>query len=525
MKVSIIIPALDEARTVGEVVAVAKRAASVSEVIVVSDGSSDGTAAIARQAGADLVVELSKTVGKGGAVMAGVDLAQGEVLVFLDADLIGLQPSHIEQLVQPILRKDADMIVGMLGEDLLQVVAPYLVGQRALTRGLLLRAPDLRSRGYALDYTLSRAARRQKWRVRSVDLDAVKHRSKQKKYGLVRGYRFKLQATRDHFISRTSRRNRLFGWRGGAAGLTVVLMAYGLAGLFIPNTFAGRLNVMPQPTAADRILLVVAHNDDELIAAGGYLAAALAAGSQITVVVVTNGDGNKFSAAVLSRRVRPGPKEYIREGEVRQQESLAALHRLGLPGEQVLFLGFPDRGLEDLLGTHWPKNAPYISPFTRTASPPYGGAYQPSATYTGDDLYALLAGIAERLKPTIAIFHSDLDEHPDHQALHAFVTMVLDDLAQRFPGQRTARFTFVIHADDYPRPLRYSPKSALAPPPRVQAEGRWLKYDLTPAQVTLKTQAMHAYRSQYQSPYLRLLLNSFIRRNELFIDESDPVVR
>lgn len=520
MKVSIIIPALDEARTVGDVVTAAKQAASVDEVIVVSDGSRDGTAALARAAGADLVVELSKTVGKGGAVMAGVDLAQGEVLVFLDADLIGLTPAHVEQLIRPILRKDADMVVGMLGEDLLQVMAPYLVGQRALTRGLLLRAPDLRNRGYALDYTLSRAARRQKWRVRSVDLDGVKHRSKQKKYGLVRGYRFKLQATRDHFLGRATQRSRLSGWRGGAAGLIVVLGAYGLAGLMIPNTFAGPLNVMPQPTAADRILLVVAHNDDELIAAGGYLSAAVAAGSQVSVVVVTNGDGNKFSAAVLSRRVRPGPKEYIREGEVRQQESLAALRRVGLSGDQIQFLGFPDRGLEDLLDTHWPKNAPYVSPFTRTTSPPYGGAYQPSATYTGEDLYAVLMDIATRVRPTIAIFHSDLDEHADHQALHTFATMVLDDLAQRDPSLRTQRFTFVIHADDYPRPLRYSPKSALAPPPHVHPEGRWLKYDLTPAQVSVKTQAMHAYRSQYQSPYLRLLLNSFIRRNELFIEEG-----
>jgi LmbE family N-acetylglucosaminyl deacetylase len=525
MKVSVIIPALDEAHTVGQVVAAAKLAPSVTEVIVVSDGSRDATADVARQAGADLVIELSKTVGKGGAVMAGVDLAQGEAIVFLDADLIGLQPGHVERLLRPIVQNEADMVVALLGEDLLQVVAPYLAGQRALARALLLRAPDLRHRGFALEHTLSRAARRQKWRVRSVDFEGVSHRSKAKKYGLVRGYRVKLQATRDHIVSRKRQPRRLFGWRGGATGVAIVLMAYGVAGLFIPNTFAGHLGVMPQPTAADRILLVVAHNDDEIIAAGGYLSSAVAAGSQIMVVVATNGDGNKFSAAVLSRRVRPGPREYIREGEVRQQESLAALGRLGIGRGQAVFLGLPDRGLNALLNAHWSRNAPYVSPFTRTSAPPYRGAYRPDMRYAGEDFHALLDEIADRLRPTIVLFHSDLDDHADHQALNAFVTMVLDDLAQRSPAVRPRRYTFVIHANDYPRPLRYSPRSVLLPPPQVRITGRWLRFDLTPAQVAAKTNAMHAYRSQYQSPYLRLLLNSFIRRNELFIDETESPIR
>ncbi|HEY3248286.1 MAG TPA: PIG-L family deacetylase [bacterium] len=524
MKVSVIIPALDEAPTVGAVVAAAKRTPAVDEVIVVSDGSRDDTAGAARRAGADLVIELSKTVGKGGAVMAGVDLAQGDAIVFLDADLIGLEPAHIDTLLQPVLRKEADMVVGLLGEDLLQAMAPYLAGQRALSRAQLLRAPDLRHRGFALEHTLSRAARRQKWRVRSVHLEGLSHRPKQKKYGLVRGYRFKLQATRDHIVSRKTRPRRLFGWRGGATGLVIFLMAYGLAGLFIPNTFAGHMGAMPRPTPADRILLVVAHNDDELIAAGGFLGSAIAAGSTIRVVVVTNGDGNKFSAAVLSRRVRPGPREFIREGEVRQQESIAALERLGLARSQIVFLGFPDRGLNELLEAHWVRTDPYTSPFTRASNPPYAGAYRRDITYSGEDLHRVLADIVETMRPTMVLFHSDLDEHADHQAVNAFVTMVLDDLAQRAAALRPRRFTFVIHAADYPRPLRFSPRSALVPP-RVHAEGRWVTFDLTRAQINAKTAAMHAYRSQYQSPYLRLLLNSFIRRNELFIEETESPIR
>ena len=67
MKVAAVIPAYNEERTVASVVRAVREAPSISEVIVVDDGSTDRTAQVARQAGAR-VVHLETNVGKGGAM-------------------------------------------------------------------------------------------------------------------------------------------------------------------------------------------------------------------------------------------------------------------------------------------------------------------------------------------------------------------------------------------------------------------------------------------------------------------------
>ena len=100
--VSVIIPAKNEASSVGKVVAEIRRILPEAELIVVDDGSSDETAEIAREAGAT-VLSHPRSLGNGAAVKAGARKASGEILVFLDAD--GQHqardiPSLLEQLDQ-----------------------------------------------------------------------------------------------------------------------------------------------------------------------------------------------------------------------------------------------------------------------------------------------------------------------------------------------------------------------------------------------------------------------------------------
>jgi len=87
--VSVIIPAFHATDSIAATVAAARRIAGVNEVIVVDDGSRDGTEKAARDAGADRVVSLPRNQGKGRALQAGVAEASGETLLFLDADLGG----------------------------------------------------------------------------------------------------------------------------------------------------------------------------------------------------------------------------------------------------------------------------------------------------------------------------------------------------------------------------------------------------------------------------------------------------
>lgn len=110
MIVSVVLPAHEEAATIGEVVvACAKAASEVVEVVVVDDGSEDGTAELARRAGAH-VVRLPRNGGKGRALRVGVDVARGDVLVFLDADGQD-DPEDIPSLLAAI-SGGADLVLG-----------------------------------------------------------------------------------------------------------------------------------------------------------------------------------------------------------------------------------------------------------------------------------------------------------------------------------------------------------------------------------------------------------------------------
>lgn len=515
MKVSVLIAAYNESQTIGEVVTAAKASSLVTEVIVVSDGSQDETAAVARAAGADIVVDLPANTGKGGAVMAGVDEASGEIIVLLDADLLGLRSDHVDRLLPALFYDGVDMAVGIFCEDFLHSMLPSLSGIRAIRRALLVNHPELRDRGFGLERGIATIARRQRWQVQIVELEGVSHRKKQEKYGLVKGYRAKLQLAGD-LVDPKRRFRRRLNLPTAMSVMIIVLMVQGISGFFTAPSSASVLEAMPAPTKADRILLLVAHNDDELIGAGGYLAKAVRAGSAVTVVVLTNGDGNRFAAAILGRHVRPGPADFIKEGRIRQEESVTALARLGVPRKQIIFMGFPDRGLRFLLTPHWSQTTPYRSPFTQASAPPYTDVYRASP-YSGETLAASLSEIVARVRPTIVLTHSELDEHPDHNALHVFVSMALQD--QERSGGTVRRYGFVIHAQDFPRPLRYVPTGVLNPPPSLRGQARWISFELSPELVQLKHDATRAYHTQYKSPYLRLLLSSFIRRNELFIEE------
>ena len=84
-EVSIIIPAYNEAETVGDLVTKAKTLYPASEVIVINDGSTDETEKVARDAGA-IVYSHPHNIGNGAAIKSGIRIASGRILVFLDAD-------------------------------------------------------------------------------------------------------------------------------------------------------------------------------------------------------------------------------------------------------------------------------------------------------------------------------------------------------------------------------------------------------------------------------------------------------
>ena len=116
-EISVVIPAYNEegiiTRTLAETCAVLRDYSY--EIIVVDDGSHDGTAAEARAFARDhsevQVVRVEDNGGKGAALRRGAKVAQGDLIAFLDADM-DIHPRQLWQLVAALRSQDADVVVG-----------------------------------------------------------------------------------------------------------------------------------------------------------------------------------------------------------------------------------------------------------------------------------------------------------------------------------------------------------------------------------------------------------------------------
>jgi len=106
--ITVIIPVLNEYPTVSSVIEFARKAPGVTEVIVVDDGSTDGTPQIAIEAGAKVVT--STLMGKGASMEDGAWVAQNDVLVYLDGDLTELHDDLITRLTEPILQNKTGFV-------------------------------------------------------------------------------------------------------------------------------------------------------------------------------------------------------------------------------------------------------------------------------------------------------------------------------------------------------------------------------------------------------------------------------
>ena len=106
--ITIIIPALNEERTIGNVVRFCLAHSLVTEVIVIDDKSTDGTVQQAREAGAR--VYLSKKRGKGFSMKEGIHFAKNEILVFLDGDIDPYPPGTIKLLTEPLITNTCDFV-------------------------------------------------------------------------------------------------------------------------------------------------------------------------------------------------------------------------------------------------------------------------------------------------------------------------------------------------------------------------------------------------------------------------------
>ncbi len=195
-KLSVVIPAKNEARSLSSVLGGVRQHAADAEIIVVNDGSTDDTAAVARAAGAQ-VIDHPYSKGNGAAIKTGARAATGDVIIFMDAD--GQHsPADIPRLLAK-LAEGYDLVVGARGRGsqaslargfgnwLYNKLASWIVGHRVpdLTSGFrAVRARafreflDLLPNGFSYPTTSTMAFFRAGYGVAFVDIVAAKREGK-----------------------------------------------------------------------------------------------------------------------------------------------------------------------------------------------------------------------------------------------------------------------------------------------------------------------------------------------------------
>jgi glycosyltransferase involved in cell wall biosynthesis len=137
-KVSAIICAYNEEKTLKDVILSVSESLIVSEIIVVNDGSSDNTKKIIEELQNDIeitAIHLEENKGKGYAMAVGVENSIFDIMLFVDADQSNIIQGYINQLTNPLLKEESDMVLGYSTVNILnQDINPLkiLTGERAL---------------------------------------------------------------------------------------------------------------------------------------------------------------------------------------------------------------------------------------------------------------------------------------------------------------------------------------------------------------------------------------------------------
>lgn len=118
---TVIIPALNEEKTIANVVTFCFKSPLVTEVIVVDDTSEDNTAALAIQAGATVINSAQR--GKGISMKEGIDASTNDLLIFIDGDIDPYPDDTIAMLAKPLLDDEADFVKGTFSRNAGRVTA------------------------------------------------------------------------------------------------------------------------------------------------------------------------------------------------------------------------------------------------------------------------------------------------------------------------------------------------------------------------------------------------------------------
>ncbi|MDD5730792.1 MAG: PIG-L family deacetylase [Candidatus Omnitrophica bacterium] len=282
--------------------------------------------------------------------------------------------------------------------------------------------------------------------------------------------------------------------------------------------FCEEIRPFPGFTAPDRVLILAAHPDDEIIGTGGVIQRALAKGASVKVVCFTNGEHNELSFIVYEKRLTFRKGEFIHMGEIRGKETREAAKSIGVNENNIMFLGYPDYGTQDILFRYWQDKRPFGDLLTRISKVPYADCLSPGAPYTGRSILRDLEKVLTDFKPTKIFVTHPVDTNRDHRALYVFLRFALLDVGKQFANPEV--FPYLIHVIGWPKPRGFHEDLPLVPPEKLKYSMiSWFTFELSPQEIEAEKKALGFFKSQieYNPPYLY----TFARQNELFGDYPD----
>jgi LmbE family N-acetylglucosaminyl deacetylase len=307
-------------------------------------------------------------------------------------------------------------------------------------------------------------------------------------------------------------------WKeSGVPRVIVALFLFLLGALSPAKAHSGNApTIEPLISSTTHLMVFAPHPDDETLGAGGLIERVLKAGGKVRVVFMTDGEGYSGGVKKIDHISNPTAKDYLEYGVLRRKEALKATATLGMPGRDVLFLGFPDDGLFYLRSTCLSSNSVYISPATMEDRPPKSEQIIPGADYNGQNLITVMERVIADFRPTLVATTPGQDWHLDHNSTYFFVKKALKHWDKKHPRHKPVVITFLIHFGRWPDFRGPQADSPLKPPEYFPGKGiQWVSLPLSPREMEIKRRAILEYRSQML--VMEDYLLSFARSNELYM--------
>ena len=190
-KISVVVPAYNEAGTIVAVIEELKKCSLIGEIIVVDDGSNDDTAEVARLAGAR-VISHKDNIGKAVAMETGVKATKNPIIMFVDADITGFTAQKMEKIISPVLNGNRIMYIGVIRRraywfNKIMRLLPLISGLRVIKKELWSKVPDKYKKGYQMEIALNYFASTSGQKVGHCFLGGIRHVIKEKKRGPLLG--------------------------------------------------------------------------------------------------------------------------------------------------------------------------------------------------------------------------------------------------------------------------------------------------------------------------------------------------